>query len=474
MRKASALRLHPKELVHELKQQGLQLLELWASLEKTPSGWVHHSVDRTPERRLKAERLIGDRESSRASVQDWIEAICTKSGGVAASATAIMLVDAIATSTSTMSNQVRQTRAVLLEDGIFVAAVAGQVFVRSSPEDAGFKFIHPDLARLPSAVDALRRLGIQVLDRAGELRNMLSGRRPGQVDWPKAWTLARQCTPAVALSVFREELPDPLESSMRVRTRAGEFVPMGAAYLPGGIVSDRDQADTHFCVDTGFHKLELELLTEIGCVAQPTLRHDPPKERWLLDYPSSSSRTSSPAPAARSPTRTVSCWQERPIRGPSNRSVSCRGSQACSDARSARPDHRGLRDGPTRTNASYGTKKYMNPVHWGVMNHGRLSTRSGRCRRTTAFARPTTLPPTSCRSSSLTRRLRRRSALRGTVGAQSDAWAYLARVVGSWSDARRAFRFYAWAVDFAPAPLRIRLRSDARWRKSQPAMSRWS
>ncbi len=71
---------------------------------------------------------------------------------------------------------------------------------------------------------------------------------------------------------------------MRVRTRAGEFVPVGAAYLPGGIVSDRDQADTRFCVDTGFHKLELELLTEIGCVAQPTLRHDPPEEPWLLNY----------------------------------------------------------------------------------------------------------------------------------------------------------------------------------------------
>ena len=52
---------------------------------------------------------------------------------------------------------------VLLEDGNFAAAVPGQVFVRSSPEDTGFQFIHSELAGLPAAVDALGRLGIQVL-----------------------------------------------------------------------------------------------------------------------------------------------------------------------------------------------------------------------------------------------------------------------------------------------------------------------
>ena len=49
-------------------------------------------------------------------------------------------------------------------------------------------------------------------------------------------------------------------------------------------MSEADPADAEACIDTTFHREELEFLTEVGCVPQPTLRHDPPEERWLREY----------------------------------------------------------------------------------------------------------------------------------------------------------------------------------------------
>ena len=61
-------RLHPKGLDPEL-------LELWSSLAPHPQGWAHHGIDKSPERRLKAERLVGDSEWNRPAAREWIEAL---------------------------------------------------------------------------------------------------------------------------------------------------------------------------------------------------------------------------------------------------------------------------------------------------------------------------------------------------------------------------------------------------------------
>ena len=470
LRPPAAIRLHPKALLGDLKAEGVDLLRSWASLKPVPSGWIHWSVEKTAERRLKAERLIGDRESGRASVQEWIEAICTKEGGVAASATAIGLVDRIAQSASPISQEVRRTRAVLLENEDFAAAVPGHIFVRSSPEDDDFKFIHPELATLPSALAALKRLGIQVLDRAGELRNLLSGRRPDTIEWAKAWMLARQCTTTVALGVFRDELPSPLESSVRVRNRSGRFVLIGAAYLPGGIVSEAEQTDSDFCIDTGYHRVELELLTEIGCVAQPTLRHDPPMERWLLDYRLALKQrfVSTASGAKPHADRLVVAdvpvpWPLQPLGqlSPRGRLTLTRVALGLTTGAPVTVRHQSV--------ASYGTRKYMNPVHWAVMNDGRLSTQFGPlppdyCLRQ-ADGRPADVLPVTDVDNDIASALRIKSEPQELA---QDAWAYLVKVASSWPDARRTFRFYARAVHFAPAPSRIRAQVGRRVADEEP------
>ena len=58
--------------------------------------------------------------------------------------------------------------------------------------------------------------GVQVLDRAGELRNLVTGRRPEELNWPQVWSLIRHCPPRVALSVLLDELGAPIENKVRV------------------------------------------------------------------------------------------------------------------------------------------------------------------------------------------------------------------------------------------------------------------
>jgi superfamily II DNA or RNA helicase len=458
LRPPSALKLPPRELVGELKSAGEDLLALWSSLVPAPTGWAHRSVDSTPERRQKAERLIGDREAARPSLSDWIEGLCQGGSGVAESAVAIAVLEQVLESSLTIRAQARGARVVLLEDHSFTAAVPGRVFVRSSPDDEGFNFIHADLAAMPGAVASLGRMGIQVLDRAGELRNLLSGTPTHMLDWSTVWRLARACTPSVAFDVLRDELAAPLENSARVRTRAGRFVRVGEAYLPGGVVSDTEPDDAALCIDTRYHQAELELLTELGCVAQPTLRHEPPREPWLTDYELTIKRRFVATAGGATPQmdrlvveRPAPPWPLEPL------------SKAGPDARLAitqvvlgltSGDHAIVRHA---TNAGYGTKRYANPVDWTVREHGRLDTKLGPmppdyCLQARADLDDEVLPVVDV-SSQLGQRLQIRTEPRDL---DQHAWEHMLRLVLDWDDARRASRFYAWATHFCEPPTAMR------------------
>ncbi|GAA2147028.1 hypothetical protein GCM10009844_23830 [Nocardioides koreensis] len=448
--KPSLLRLHPSGI-------GEELLQLWGSLEPRPARWVHHGIDKNPERRLKAERLVGESASSRASITEWIEAL-TDDASVQSSATAIMLVAAIMNSRPELTRAARAARVVLLEDSSLAPIVAGQIFVRASAEDAGFNFIHPDLAHLPAVNEALARMGVKVLDRAGELRNLINGRRPSEIEWTRAWGLIRQCTPSVALQVLREELPAPLESSVRVKTRQGDFVPVGSAYLPGGIVSESDSRDAVVCIDTGFHRGELETLTEIGCVAQPTLRHDPPDEPWLLNYRDELRRRYLETAKGAKPqmdrldvSGAAPPWPLQPFGR-----LSSRGRMALTSI------VLGLTSGDPwivrhQSNAAYEPKRYMNAVYWAVMQHGRFDTAFGPMPSDACLLPseelPTDVLPIVDLPETVSAALRIKSEP-GDLG--PEAWKHMLAVAARWEDTRRAFRFYAWAVYFAEAPETIK------------------
>ncbi len=441
----STLRLHPPKLEGEL-------LQLWRTIEPAKTRWVSHGVEQDAARRAKAERLIGESEASRPNLRAWIEAILDDS--VPTSATAILLVAAIASMRPDLKAEAKTARVVLLEDGVFAPAVAGQVFVRSSPTDTGFNFIDPDLARLPAVSAALAELGVRVLDPAGALRNYLSSSRLSELDWAMVWSMVRRCTAEIALRVLRDELQDPLETKVRVRTRKGEFVPVGMAYLPGRLVSASDPGDIEVCIDTQFHQDELTLLGDLGCVAQPTLRHDPPREPWLFKYEDMvKGRYVEKASGAKPQLDRLVVkgaeppWPLQPIT-----KLRAEGRRRLTEV------VLGLTTGDPwtvrhQTNTMYGVTKFMNPVHHLLMQHGALSTSFGPlpvdlCLRPHA-EHPDDVLPVADVSEATAEALRLKAEPRDLT---PEGWADLLSLALRWDDVRRASRFYAWAVHFANRP----------------------
>ena len=81
-----------------------------------------------------------------------------------------------------------------------------------------------------------------------------------------------------------EELGSPVDQTVRVRNRAGTFVWMGNAFIPGGVIKPHARGDERFTVDIEYHRDDMELLERLGAVSQPVLRAKAPQEVWLRSY----------------------------------------------------------------------------------------------------------------------------------------------------------------------------------------------
>lgn len=449
LRKPEQLRMHPEGVPADA-------LELWASLHPHPEGWVHHDVERTPERRLKAQRLLTGAGVERAEVKEWVEAVA-QAATPAASATAILLVDQLRAHVE-LARAARQARVVLLEDETLAPAIAGRIFVRASPEDQGFNFIHSDLAQLPAARQALERLGVQVLDRAGELRNMLSGKGAKDLDWAKVWEIARQCTPTVALNVLREELGEPVETKVRIRVRSGSFVPVGSAFVPGTIVDESNPKDAQVCVDIGFHRNEMELLTELGCVPQPTLRHNPPEEAWLSAYMEEAREEFIRGAKGGKPQIDKLVVEGAPPPWPLQpfAMLSPKGKEALTRVALS------LTTGDPwtvrhATNNAYSPLKITNPVYEAVRRHGRFKTAFGPMPARACLLPSDDLPEDVFPVAHLEPELAERFGfVSGPADLGPEVWAHLLDHALAWEDERRSFRLYAWAAYFVPRPATLK------------------
>lgn len=449
LKKPKTLRIHPRGVE-------APILEAWRSLVPVPTGWVHHSVDSSAERRAKAERLLGGEtdEEAFSTAGEWAEALVDEPTP-AASAVAIDLVRQLAR-VETFAQSARAAKVVLLEDGTLAPAKRGRVFVRSSPDEQGYAFIHPDLASLPGVVDALEELGIQLLDRAGELRNALALTDQSRIDWGRVWRLARDCSLDMAQSIMSEELHEPVESAVKVRNRAGNFVPMGRTFIPGGVIRPQARGDEKFTVDVDYHREDMELLERLGAVSQPVLRTNVPREPWLRAYEQlikekyiadlSGSRPSVERLAVDGP---MPPWPLDALSQLSPESAAAL-TEVALELASRRPwtiKH--------ATSASYPKKSYRDPVEWWVRKHGYLTSSigpfpAGLCIQAADGIDPHVFPVVE-----LTEETVKFLGVASDVGALPDAaWALLLNMARVWERNRRDL-LYAWAVHYQPPPQAI-------------------
>ena len=462
LKKPDALKLIPEDLT-------VEQVALWKSLTPIPRGWVHEGVDTRAtgemgnrERRYKAVRLLQDNASGLGTVREWVEALVNPPS-VEAAATAIVLVDKLAETDPSRRDDLRDAKVVMLEDESLAKFLAGRVFVRASANDnPAYSYIHPELAKLSAVRDALGRLGVTVLDRAGELRALLKGKRPDQLDWSRVWALIRACRPEVALGVVNDELGRPL-TNLHVRTRAGSFVRIGMAYLPGAVVSESSQADAAYCVDRVFHRDDLELLSEVGAVAEPTLRNDPPREQWLAAYTDELKRLYIQAASGSKPQMDSIAVEHAPTPWPLQPLE-----KLSPEARVVLTSHVLLRTSGEdvriahKTQSAYPKKKATNAVHYWLGIHGRLSTPIGPMPPKGALS-----PAEGELGDELDRQVLPVAEVAEAdvvgLGVQTKvadlpegSWRRLVAATSRWSDPRRVARAYAWAVHFADAPAQVK------------------
>ena len=451
LRRPADLRLHPS---------GLQShwLEDWRLACTDGESWVHHDVDKTPERRLKAERLMGSVESRRPDLTQWLEALCARPSP-ASSGAAVALVASLASGDTEQRAQSRQARVLLLEDGRLVPPRAGTVFVRASKDEGGYDFIDPRLVALPGVGEALAKLGIKVLDRSGELRNALAKADQRAIDWERVWTLTRQLPLAVSVQILHEGLRPPLARHLQVRTAEGRWVPVGAAFLGGGVVPADGSRDKAFLISPQYHREDEELLLQLGALSQPSSRRDAPGEPWFVAYRDSIVDDFIGKAAGSKPSRerivtegTMPPW---PLDAISRMSPA--GRLAMTNAALT------LDDGTTwtvrhQTNSSYGRRKYRSPVTWLLRRHGVLSTRLGPWPLTQCLRPDRDLPEHVLPVADVTTATADRfKLLAGPEELSAATWSSLLGLSSAWQEAGRRYELYSWAVHFAPPPSKVRV-----------------
>ena len=272
-RRPAEMTLHPP---------GLPLVWKQAWSTSAPAAWVHHSVDRTPERRLKAERLFAEGRGSVSGLTSWVEAVA-QGRGAGGSANALRLAALIAETDRTFLGDLRDARIVLLEDGSLSRPERGRVFLRNSDKDTDHDFIHADLAALPGVGESLAALGIEMLNPAGELRAALQT-KPAGPSWARIWELTRELDVETALVIMREELSGPLTHAVQARMKSGKWRPLDLCFLGGEVIPSDGSRDADYLVDPGFHAHDEVLLERCGAVSSPRFVRGLPDEPWLLAY----------------------------------------------------------------------------------------------------------------------------------------------------------------------------------------------
>ena len=274
----SKVKLHPSFLVDFNSWK-----ERWASVEGRPSDWVHPSVDKTPERRAKAERLVKLAHSAPKNVSDWLHDLA-EHGGVVGSQEAIKLAKLVDEYAADHMMDMRRSEFVLAADGSLKRPASGQIFLPESSAESDGRFVDPAVVADLAVVAALEALGIGRLDHIGRLRaqiSIMAGKVATRPDVEALWQLTRGLADGDIASLLHNAFG---AGGTPVLTMAAEAAPLAEVLLPGVIVPSDGSRDRALTVDTRFHAPDLELLRRLGAISEPRLGVPSTDEKWYGDW----------------------------------------------------------------------------------------------------------------------------------------------------------------------------------------------
>lgn len=275
-------------------------LEQWASYDRRPRGWAHHTAlkrnrlakldqlfhQEDHQRSYRWGRYGQHKEAPRASVADWLVALKGKwpeEAAVAASRASVRVASLIPEAARREPEHLGEI--IFTEGGNWVVPDPKAIFLPESKYkyEVGDDLVHAELASDPDIESALRKLGLETV--SDERRFQLAVERLPRYELPvdshamkEFWALARAVGEDNALSSLKGK-----QKWLRVRTISGDWRPLDAVLLPGDIVPGDGTRDKLVAVDLDFHSKDEELLSELGVVRSPG-KKDLSTEFWYDQF----------------------------------------------------------------------------------------------------------------------------------------------------------------------------------------------
>jgi len=255
----------------------------WTAVRGRPSDWVHHSVDKTVERRAKALRLIKLVGGAEQNVGEWLHALAAHAG-VAGSQESIKLAELVDKHEAEHMMDMRRSEFVLAADGTLKRPASGLLFLPESPQERDGRYVHPDVVADESVVEALEALNIGRLDQRGRLRahvaHISSGKSTPQ-DIEELWMLTRGLPVKESAEVLQAGFGPGQTPAFSL---AGTSEQISNLLLPGVIVPPDGSRDVGLTLDVRFHAPDRELLQALGAASEPTVGVPSTTEKWYQEW----------------------------------------------------------------------------------------------------------------------------------------------------------------------------------------------
>lgn len=280
-----------------LGELALDPLEQWASYHRRPRAWAHHAA-LTRSRLAKLDQLFQmeddqyscnrwgrwnwRKEAPRASVKKWLAALrdaWPDEAVVAASKAAVRVASLIPEEDRRESQYLGKI--IFTQGRNWVVPDPKAVFLPASgyKHEVDDDLVHVELASDPDTESALRMLGLETVSDERRFQSAMerlpqNGRPVDSHEMEEFWALARAVGEDNAVSSLKSN-----QKRLRVRTISGEWRPLDAVLLPGGIVPGDGTRDEQVAVDLDFHSEDEKLLSKLGVVRSPE-KKDLSTEFW--------------------------------------------------------------------------------------------------------------------------------------------------------------------------------------------------